>query len=473
MSRFRRKPATPGTSQRNDSRSDETSNDDASSKDFSEGRRNDTAQDCYNFHYCRFHELLEEFTSCHTDSSNVFDRHRPDKISLTTRCRLRSNYSDAIPPLDKYLGATLGYGTATDVIRIASLNAATATGEEGLLVLPELFYSEEGLGILRVGDILESINDFQCRNQSLEDVEDYLWSQIAKEMIITFVFLTNYKDEEQKAQTEDSIMMDALGHSNISSNNSTPKASGVLCRSIFLPPNLLLSDPDAKPYQDKLNFCDNFVLRFHTATSDLPVPPLKTNRDMDRHDNPYLPCLQVARWIRERLPSSFDCVALQEGHFVVTINDNPTLLLSAESTEHLLRAILSPSPDHHDGPLHPYVSFLSLAPPLPLTCTSPPSRLRRACIAAAGGSLTMAGAALMVTPLHPIGHAMAWGGVVILGREFKNTQSIREDQDSSTKEGSDHGLGGGNFVEEKDGTSSHEDGNISAKEKSKAVKNCN
>ena len=42
------------------------------------------------------------------------------------------------------------------------------------------------------------------------------------------------------------------------------------------------------------------------------------------------------------------------------------------------------------------------------------------------------GAVLMVTPLHPVGHAMAIGGVVVLGRLRQNGKK-EEKVDDSTK----------------------------------------
>lgn len=56
------------------------------------------------------------------------------------------------------------------------------------------------------------------------------------------------------------------------------------------------------------------------------------------------------------------------------------------------------------------------------TCNVPPTRLesfRKTAVAATGGALVGTGAVLMVTPLHPVGHAMAIGGLGVLGTEFE------------------------------------------------------
>ncbi len=56
------------------------------------------------------------------------------------------------------------------------------------------------------------------------------------------------------------------------------------------------------------------------------------------------------------------------------------------------------------------------------TCSTPPTvmeSIRKKAVAATGGALVGTGAVLMVTPLHPVGHAMAIGGLGVLGTEFE------------------------------------------------------
>eukprot|EP00536_Pseudo-nitzschia_multiseries_P004348 jgi/Psemu1/9823/gm1.9823_g len=61
-------------------------------------------------------------------------------------------------------------------------------------------------------------------------------------------------------------------------------------------------------------------------------------------------------------------------------------------------------------------SSSSLSPSAPRAWSS---RLRRAAVTAGGSALVGTGAVLMVTPLHPVGHAMALGGLGVLGTEFE------------------------------------------------------
>lgn len=54
------------------------------------------------------------------------------------------------------------------------------------------------------------------------------------------------------------------------------------------------------------------------------------------------------------------------------------------------------------------------------------SRIRKAGVAVGGGALMTVGAVLMVTPLHPVGHAMAIGGGLALGTEFEAPRRVAQ-----------------------------------------------
>jgi hypothetical protein len=60
-------------------------------------------------------------------------------------------------------------------------------------------------------------------------------------------------------------------------------------------------------------------------------------------------------------------------------------------------------------------------------------KVRRASVTVGGGVMVTTGAVLMVTPLHPIGHAMAIGGVAILGGFRRKKDKLAEEGDA-TKE---------------------------------------
>ena len=64
------------------------------------------------------------------------------------------------------------------------------------------------------------------------------------------------------------------------------------------------------------------------------------------------------------------------------------------------------------------------------------NRVRRAAVAVGGGTLLGVGGVLMVTPLHPVGHAMTIGAVGVLGTEFEGPKrALQAAKDKFTRRG--------------------------------------
>jgi hypothetical protein len=82
---------------------------------------------------------------------------------------------------------------------------------------------------------------------------------------------------------------------------------------------------------------------------------------------------------------------------------------------------------------HAYVRIKTYGPTI--RSRSRMDSFRRAAVGVAGGALVGVGGVLMATPLHPIGHAMALGGVGVLGMEFerprKAIQHMKQSLNSS------------------------------------------
>eukprot|EP00562_Extubocellulus_spinifer_P024374 CAMPEP_0178658534 /NCGR_PEP_ID=MMETSP0698-20121128/26042_1 /TAXON_ID=265572 /ORGANISM="Extubocellulus spinifer, Strain CCMP396" /LENGTH=395 /DNA_ID=CAMNT_0020300929 /DNA_START=141 /DNA_END=1328 /DNA_ORIENTATION=+ len=104
--------------------------------------------------------------------------------------------------------------------------------------------------------------------------------------------------------------------------------------------------------------------------------------------------------------------AIQKGDIVVGINENICSNVSPEMAQSLLDAVASLTPH--------LISITAIAADsISLESKSKWASFRRAAVAAGGGTMVGAGAVLMVTPLHPVGHALAIGGVGVLGTEFE------------------------------------------------------
>lgn len=107
--------------------------------------------------------------------------------------------------------------------------------------------------------------------------------------------------------------------------------------------------------------------------------------------------------------------AIKEGHIVVGIDNFIASTLTPEDATSLINAILS-SP----GPSQLSITTICKVNKSPTKW----DRLRRTAVAAGGGTLFASGAVLMVTPLHPVGHAMALGGIGVLASEFEAPRKV-------------------------------------------------
>lgn len=110
--------------------------------------------------------------------------------------------------------------------------------------------------------------------------------------------------------------------------------------------------------------------------------------------------------------------AIQEGHIVVGVNEFITLEVSPMDATSIIQDILS-SPESTQ-------LSISTIDPVQANKLTRWDKIRKAAVAAGGGTLIASGAVLMVTPLHPVGHAMALGGVGVLGAEFEAPRKVME-----------------------------------------------
>lgn len=96
------------------------------------------------------------------------------------------------------------------------------------------------------------------------------------------------------------------------------------------------------------------------------------------------------------------CV-LQPGQVVTSIHDSSAITDANQAALLLAAAMETES----------YVAIVTRS------TTNWRQKMRKASIAVSGGAMVGVGAVIMATPLHPIGHALAIGGVGVLGTEFQ------------------------------------------------------
>ena len=108
--------------------------------------------------------------------------------------------------------------------------------------------------------------------------------------------------------------------------------------------------------------------------------------------------------------------AVKEGDIVIGINEYICSALFPDDATVLLEAVAAQSTQIS-------ITTLSLSKEV---AKGKLAKLRKAVVTAGGGSLVVCGSALMVTPLHPIGHAMAIGGVAALSTEYEAPKRVLE-----------------------------------------------
>jgi hypothetical protein len=109
--------------------------------------------------------------------------------------------------------------------------------------------------------------------------------------------------------------------------------------------------------------------------------------------------------------------AIGEGDIVVGINEFITSTMSPEQATALIHGIVSSRTTSQ-------LSITVISMSQTMDSLTKWDVVRKSVIGAVGGTLAVSGAVLYFTPLHPVGHAMAWGGVAVLGTEFEAPRKV-------------------------------------------------
>ena len=120
--------------------------------------------------------------------------------------------------------------------------------------------------------------------------------------------------------------------------------------------------------------------------------------------------------------------AIREGDIVVGINEYITSTMSPEEATALIHGIVSSRTTSQ-------LSITTIAMSQTINPLTKWDVVRKSVVGALGGTLTASGAVLMVTPLHPVGHAMALGGVAVLATEFEAPRKVLIDAKQRLGEG--------------------------------------
>ena len=246
----------------------------------------------------------------------------------------------------------------------------------GLLVVPNVYLGVET--ILKPGDVLEAINGYSCEGVFLGDIMYYLDELVGQ---VTFVFKTNNNNNNN--------------HTNHSQHHPL-RLCQCLCQTVLVqrlppPPHSFLELQTIGPY-----------IQLASVTPHGWI-------DSDNHNKS-----------QQDAKDNSGVLLLEEGDFLIAINANPCLTLDLDSAnmllDHLLGSNHHPHPHHIHNYYHRVFSITTLRRKKEKRWVR---ILRRSVVSVCGGTMVVGGAVVMATPLHPIGHAMAVGGIGVLGTEFE------------------------------------------------------
>jgi hypothetical protein len=223
--------------------------------------------------------------------------------------------------------------------------------------------------LLVPGDVLQSFNGFSCHrcrdeNDLFKKIVQNLSRKDAVTTTLTFVCPPSDNGEQQLHEPH----VPTVHQVTLITGNRQPQLEG-----------------ECEPTTPSLN-PERFLLK---ATSK--EEPIRKARIL------YLDWIPLDNWLE------YTCA--QTNDVILSINTIPCFELYSEDANMVLQTMIQ---------THPSVSIKFYSPP-----RTRRESIKRAAIATAGGALVGTGAIIMATPLHPIGHAMALGGLGVLGTEFE------------------------------------------------------
>ena len=222
------------------------------------------------------------------------------------------------------------------------------------------FEDSQGLDhskLLQVGDVVESINGWECHGKEVSEVAHY-WEELTGEICL-------------KVSTKEGA-----------------RHSG-LCQFVMIQSNKNRdTTPDLPEEQEKEASLFELGLQLTQRQGLLQVQGFAPNSCITR--------------LSGNIPM------IESGDFVVAMATTLCGALEAKDAQVLWQM---QEESRHDS--------MSLLTVRATDAQRRWNRLRKAAVAVGGGTLVGLGSIMLVTPLHPVGHAITLGGVGVLGTEFE------------------------------------------------------
>jgi len=289
---------------------------------------------------------------------------RPDRISITVhRSSQKEHYGCTL-----FREAQLQEGDV-DPIRIQSVgDDLNETSSSGLLNFKVDDFDTRS--VLRVNDILESVNGMDCSGKLVSEVAQCMRELVGK---VTFVFSTVPLSQAPIYCQSIAVRPQNNCHDNRHNDKEGEQEEAV----------------DSQ-LDDTMASFSNHGLVFRKEKQEDYLSVARFNSD---------------GWLTGTL--------LERGSLVLSIGQSISVMdVDATDAQSLLETHIQ---------CRPFVSMTTLAPTLSQRRWH---RIRKTTKAVGGGTMVGIGAAIMVTPLHPLGHAMAIGGAGLLGSEFDGAKKV-------------------------------------------------
>ena len=285
--------------------------------------------------------------------------------------------------IGELLGVDLAKNTTTKQFEITEHSLDEPTTENTPLLPPQLAI------LLLPGDILQSINGVPCRR--FGDLEELRQKILEGRDVLTRTTLTfECRSVEQQGQnasqgaihqvtyvTKMHLQIDLIKCA-VATEESA--AEGALPS----PEDAVSPSPQTSP----------------TATAfvePLDLPAIHMDDPATKTPILHLDSIPIGSWLENTCANS--------SNVIVSVNSIPCYELDPDDANLAIQTM---------SQTHPYINIKLYSPPI--DCRE---SIRRAAVATAGGAMMGTGAVMMATPLHPLGHAMAIGGLGVLGTEFE------------------------------------------------------
>ena len=266
-----------------------------------------------------------------------------------------------------------------------------------------LLSTELGMMLLP-GDVLESINGSPCRSsRDMDALQQRIVQQWQENDKLILTFICNPSTTEDGFTCHSDPLSLQLPRS--SNHHHATQVEDVCVHQVTLITNhnherseVEEGSGNEEQEEKKLQDRDSSSLpRQHIQHNALALTTIRKTRPDDSVSTLHLDSLSSDSWLHDTCARSNDVV--------LAINTIPAYELRPDDANMVLQSMAT---------THSCVHLKFYSPPL-----SRRESIRRATVATAGGTLVGAGAIMMVTPLHPIGHAMTIGGLGVLGTEFE------------------------------------------------------